>query len=331
MKRKCFTLVELLVVIGIIAVLMGILLPALNSVRRAAQKVVCGTNLSGIGRAVLLYNNDYKDFPQAGLKSTCKWSTNGKILDFDNSARDQAFDDLDNDATVTSTLYLLIRYADIGPSSFVCGGDSGAREFKLSETTSSVSDITAIWDFGGDVPSESELWPGMYNSYAYHLPYYDYSEDPARGFALGSYSNPASPLAADRNPYFDKNAIEYLDGANGEGAPTWMVSEDGTTEYYSDPNKTGNCALHQQEGQNVLFCDGHVDFEIYPNVGINKDNIWKYWLVVPPPDAEHREIYDSPYSGFGGDCDENSDGQEDAAPKGKEDAFLVSESNCRDI
>ena len=214
MRRSGFTIIELVVVIVVVALLVIIFVRGLGESRRSGlhPRVVCGSNLSGLGKAMNIYANEDENgrFPRAGGPN----SVHGVLVDWQDPNEGVAFGydrSPPGNATITSSLWLLVKGDYATTKQFVCKSDP--------DTTGifRYGDPWAVWDFGAT--------PGGCCSYAYHFPYDDSN---GLSYGLSSASNPAMPVCADRNPEDD----------------------------YAD-----NSRAHQGEGQNVLFVDGHVDFE----------------------------------------------------------------------
>jgi len=299
-EQKGLSLIGLIVTIFIILFIIAVIMPLLHPGKKIAQRVVCGTNLKGLGTAMVVYANDYDD-AYAQLPGAGPWS---KRLGFDYDYAKPDFDEggaeEKTSRTITASLYLLVREADVSPKSFICPENYYRKWYERSKPKNYIEftgenakglDLVELWDFGPN--------PHNHVSYAYHNPY---GKFPANGECSAAFA-----MMADMNPWFKKGDI-IKSGPQNQPPQLLTISDSITREQY----KNSNAYHHGYEGQNVLFGDGHSSFEKQPNVGVNNDNIYTYWSIEENPTEQDRQ---------GGTAPTGRGPENDA--KSSDDSFLV--------
>ena len=271
MKKKGFTLIELLVVIAIIAMLMAILLPALSKVKKIAARVICGTNLKGLGTAQSVYSQDYDDeFVVQGQRGTqtWDWQTYGfqaATLNWNVQAQTK---------TIGASLYLLVREADVAPKNFLCpSGD----ETEYDGTNTKNLDLVQLWDFGNETVAPGSGYPYQHVSYSYQMPYSiagGKNPNAADGTSSASFA-----VMADKNPYLNPKLTDFIAAAPA----TFSNSTYRMGPYYlvgsplsetSIEVQVANAYEHDRDGQNVVYADGHERFESVSDVGVQNNGIY---------------------------------------------------------
>jgi hypothetical protein len=263
-RFKAFTPIDVLVIVLLCVLLLLLLPPVVHMQRGGAFRMTCGTNLSRIGKAMLLYANDYDDeLPRAGGRNSIWAPVNWCALTRGTAGAAGAYGTLNADGTggnctISSCFYLLIKYAEATPKSFLCTDDPGVSEWTLSQdrrtNTTGITEITQAWDFGAN--------PQKHCSYTYHAPWGKY--------ALTTKDEPGFAVAADRNPWMASpglNAKLFPGSADGKRTFQGKAGSSGDQMY-------GNSAVHQGDGQNVMFLDTHVTFEKRAYCGWEDDNIY---------------------------------------------------------
>jgi prepilin-type N-terminal cleavage/methylation domain-containing protein/prepilin-type processing-associated H-X9-DG protein len=241
-SRKGFTLVELLVVIGIIALLISILLPSLNRARETANRVKCGSNMRQIGQAIMLYANENKgNYPRTRYLATstamqCTYDTTNSANPVD------PFLAVDND--IGRAMFLLIRTQDITPEVFICPSSNDEKD---------------TYGTAPGINAQCKVSFRAANNFSYSIANpYPSTTAVNNGYKLNATTGAEFAIASDKNPA----------GAAGYDVATPTVNSP------SSIMQKANSANHQGQGENVLFGDGHAEFVQNPFCGTKQDNIF---------------------------------------------------------
>jgi prepilin-type N-terminal cleavage/methylation domain-containing protein/prepilin-type processing-associated H-X9-DG protein len=241
-RRSGFTLIELLVVIAIIAVLIGLLLPAVQKVRESAARAACQNNLHQMGLAMQMYYDSNKAFPPAFAKpSNYGWAV--WILPY--VEQDSLYRALQPTATTLSvnpntTLPLAVYNCPSDPDSAIINSHFRGYAKSNYAVSEQVSD-------GGSAIKMAAIKDGLSNT-----------------IMIGERdaSNQIGALWAGRD-----TATPGASVASVIGRPTWPIN----TKYGGGlPCCSGDTAVgctrfawssaHSGSGANFVFCDGSVHF-----------------------------------------------------------------------
>ena len=228
-ERKAFTLIELLVVVAIIALLVSILVPALNEARSVAKRSVCATNIHSLVLGVNIYYNDHNEIP--GGSNYQRYATNYFALHI--GYADDAMEMTTGDFTA-----LYPAYVD-APDAYYCPDSI----YTASDNPWSTNENDTIFCFWAP-------WHGIMGRYIT----YDYY---GRGVPDGFGRNPAIDIDGDVTEV-PESLLDASPDAVLMADWGWYSSALGLHTSANHPPYHGNGAFPGRDGINSGHVDGSV-------------------------------------------------------------------------
>ena len=267
-RPRAFTLVELLVVIGIIAILIAILLPALQSARKQADRVKCLSSLQQIGLAYMMYANDNKGYWPMAIH----WYPASFSDGTPPATRDKRW------------VHFISKYVN-GNRELNFDGKNPAEHGTIKDTNNVLWGCPT-WRRTGWVSGSLTLNSDYHNGYSMNI--YTFTPAPVRmqnGYATWVYrvttTNPPGTALGENGWYYKQSQWKrpaeralVMDSVhvNTSVSPTWpwwtpangpMPAVPNALSFNMDFNRHGKYDIGNGplvKSLNMLFCDGHASY-----------------------------------------------------------------------